>query len=127
MDRQAGAPSFFAEIDPPRLRRPMESDSYIVLATANKDHLAQHTGYCVACLGHVTDVKAWIDKGKTAICPHCSIDAVVPANLILDKGKIRRRLQILRHWRKRGFGQMGPCRGAQHRWMYTITSLAGVR
>ncbi len=99
----------------------MENDNYIFLATANQRDLEVYPGYCVACLGEVTDVRAWIDddQGKTAICPHCSIDAVVPGNLILDEGKAWRRLEILRCWRRYGFGNMewNKTGRPQHQWM----------
>jgi len=107
----------------------MEHDSYILLATANREDLEQHPGYCVACLGEVTDVKGWIDdeEGKTAICPHCAIDAVVPSNRILDEGKAWRRLQILRHWRRQGFGSLdhNNNRGQQHQWLFRVSAQRG--
>lgn len=86
----------------------MEDDDYMPLVTANQVHLRQHPGICVACLREIVanGVKRWIDDtdGKTAICPHCAVDAVVPLHRIQDDGKPWRRLQILRHWRRIGFG-----------------------
>lgn len=108
----------------------MEEDDYILLATANRADLEQYRGYCVACLGEVKDVKGWIDdeQGQTAICPHCGIDAVVPANRIRDEGKKWRRLQILRHWRRVGFGNMDHNYHThafyvepQHQWMFHVS------
>lgn len=86
----------------------MEHDSYMPLATANQEHLERHPGVCVACLQQIAanGVQHWIDDadGKTAICPHCGIDAVVPLHQIQDEGKPERRMQILQHWRRIGFG-----------------------
>jgi len=35
---------------------------------------------CYFCLGSFSsaDVVEWADQGKTALCPHCDIDALVP-------------------------------------------------
>ena len=87
----------------------MENDDYMPLATANQADLALHPGVCIACFGEiaVNGVKGWIDDagGQTAICPHCGVDAVVPLHRIQDDGKPWRRMQILRHWRRVGFGE----------------------
>ena len=100
-------------------------DSYIELATCNREALEAHPGYCVCCLGKVVQVRRWIsdEGGDTAICPHCGIDAVVPAALIKDGGSAARRLCILRHWQKIGFGTVGskePLRiRPEHSWFAT--------
>lgn len=53
---------------------------------------------CFYCLG-VSDparIKEWVDRGQTALCPRCSIDAVLPGSeveLTLDM------LQAMKaHW-----------------------------
>lgn len=36
--------------------------------------------YCLYCEQRFmyTHIEKWVDEGKTAICPHCDVDAVVP-------------------------------------------------
>jgi hypothetical protein len=83
--------------------------SYMALCTANEDELRKGTmGYCVCCLREVYQVLKWIDdqEGRTAICPHCAIDAVVPESWIEDGGDPRRRLEMLREWHVCGFGEL---------------------
>ena len=35
---------------------------------------------CFYCqkIYHPSEIKEWCDEGKTAICPHCGIDSVLP-------------------------------------------------
>ena len=83
----------------------MEDDSYLPRATSNEAHLRGCKGYCVACWGEVTHVRAWItekDGGRTAQCPFCSIDVVVPESLIDDGGNPQRRVAILSAWGRQG-------------------------
>lgn len=38
---------------------------------------------CFYCLqtSHVSEVKEWIDKEDTALCPQCGIDSILPGTL----------------------------------------------
>ena len=45
---------------------------------------------CFSCSSkfHPDKIERWCDKGRTAICPHCGIDAVLPGDFssaILDE------------------------------------------
>ena len=49
------------------------------MAFNNRDRLTRHCG-CYACgsIFEVTAITEWTDSGKTAICPTCSCDSVLP-------------------------------------------------
>ena len=92
----------------------------MTFATANEMDLTHNVGYCVACLGEIEvhGVRRWIDDagGRTALCPHCGIDAVVPLNHMPSNP--RQREQLLRQWREQGFGDMALELGLpQHQWI----------
>jgi len=66
------------------------------------------TGYCLRCSATVDLVVEWLDErrtdgyliGRTAICPDCDADAVVPESWIDDKGDPESRRKMLRQWQK---------------------------
>ena len=99
-----GAPDVMAFLPMPP--RTADEEDYMPLCTANENALRHGKGYCVYCLGEVTRVRAWIQDraGKTAICPHCHIDAVIPESWIEDGGDPARRLAMLCQWRAAGVG-----------------------
>lgn len=78
---------------------------YIPLATHNAEALAAvGDAHCVHCCKTypVGDLEEWTDDGTTAICPHCSVDAVIPCT-----GANRASLQWWQecaNWRRDGFG-----------------------
>ena len=39
---------------------------------------------CFCCLRtfNATEVTKWVDTGRTALCPYCAIDSVVPASMV---------------------------------------------
>ncbi len=49
--------------------------------TANRETLmASDCAGCFYCLAvfDPKEITEWIDKGKTALCPHCGIDSLIP-------------------------------------------------
>jgi hypothetical protein len=89
---------------------------YMKFATANRTALEGGPGYCVYCLEEVMRVDRWI-AGGTALCPHCSIDAVVPACHVPSAPQ--QRLEQLLAWRRWGFDTPLPalpswCEGLRH-------------
>ena len=49
--------------------------------------------HCCAEFGH-KKIVAWVDKGKTALCPKCGIDSVIPADVV--RGESLKRMRS--HW-----------------------------
>lgn len=52
-----------------------------VYSSKHKQHVMNSRGVrCYHCLKFCRpqDIKEWVDKGLTALCPFCGIDAVVP-------------------------------------------------
>jgi len=50
-------------------------------ASYHKDILiSEGSGHCFYCLKSfkTNEVTEWIDRGLTALCPHCGIDSVLP-------------------------------------------------
>ncbi len=68
----------------------------IQLSLRNKDFLHTNAG-CYYCLNtfEVKKIKEWTDNGKTALCPFCGVDAVIPDEI--DK-------KILQNYHDQGFG-----------------------
>ena len=56
-------------------------NSAATLSLRNREALAKFTDCgCYQCLRtfETKEIIEWTDSGQTAICPHCSIDAIVP-------------------------------------------------
>ena len=53
---------------------------------------------CFYCIkrSKTKDVKEWIDKQQTALCPKCGIDACIPGRI--EKGLLR---EMYKHWFER--------------------------
>jgi hypothetical protein len=52
-----------------------------ILAMNNKELIKKHpTVSCYQCLKifPTTEIKEWIDKGATALCPFCQCDTIIP-------------------------------------------------
>lgn len=53
---------------------------------------------CFYCLG-LSDpaaIKEWVDKGETALCPRCSIDAVLPGSEVELTAELLQAMKA--HW-----------------------------
>ena len=58
------------------------------LCTANEDDLSNGaSGFCIKCVKKVPTITDWIDDvdGRTAICPLCGEDRIVPASCLPSK------------------------------------------
>ena len=74
------------------------STSYLNRATNNRQAVQQSTEcVCVYCCVkfHPSTIEEWVDDDLTAVCPHCDVDAVVPAPYTDDD---------IRRWHQEGFG-----------------------
>lgn len=87
----------------------MSSDHYLDLSMYN-EHELHNGGYCVACFHPVyhQQVRTWITEehgaARTALCPHCARDAVVPESWI-GEGTV---VEMLVHWHTHAFGDVTP-------------------
>lgn len=81
---------------------------YLTLCTANEDEFLdeQERGVCVYCTHTVEarDIRHWVSDrdGRTALCPMCSVDAVVHV-IHLPMSKHNRYEKIV-EWHNMGFG-----------------------
>lgn len=43
-----------------------------------------HRAHCFYCLKSFSpsEITKWVDRGRTALCPHCGIDSVLPASMV---------------------------------------------
>jgi hypothetical protein len=78
---------------------------YLKHSMNNRHLLKEEGGRCIFCTINVkfSKIEEWLDEQKTAICPHCGIDAVVPMSVLPHEKEESEKL-ILK-WRKLGFGQ----------------------
>jgi len=86
-----------------RLKDAIRVGNHIPFATHHHCKLVKHgSAFCLYCFGQypTRDIKEWTDDNSTAICPECSIDAVVPATAT----HVSRAPQ----YRNNGFGQPFP-------------------
>ena len=79
---------------------------YMKYATANKQAVSDADEWCcIYCLEHgiPADIISYCEdtNGLTCICPYCSIDAVIPRN-VLPSDDIECENK-LREWRQMGF------------------------
>lgn len=53
---------------------------------------------CFHCLKLFTPgaIEEWIDRGWTALCPHCGVDAVLPGTTVTMSVEMLREMQS--HW-----------------------------
>ena len=68
--------------------------------TKNKNALiANDKCGCLFCcdIFASTEIIEWIDKGKTALCPHCGIDSVIPES---NQYELNKELleEMNKHW-----------------------------
>ena len=61
-------------------------------------------GICIYCSEDIKflDIKKWCyekDGGKTAVCPECFVDAIVPESFLPKENKEK----TISYWRKLGF------------------------
>ena len=83
---------------------------YLELSMYN-EHALHNGGYCVACFHqvHHPQVTTWIteeeDAARTALCPHCARDAVVPESW-MGEGTVV--VEMLVHWHTCEFGDVTP-------------------
>ena len=57
--------------------------------------------YCIS-IYFSTEIKEWVDSEKTAICPKCGIDSVVPFDKKVDR-TLEEFAEKLRKWKKESF------------------------
>lgn len=59
--------------------------NYFSLITNNKTKLLEENSCCYCLRNNITkdSIKEWTDWQQTAICPHCSIDSIIPG--VIDK------------------------------------------
>lgn len=59
----------------------MDVENATKLAIYNRDKIGDDTPCgCYFCMRAFkgNEIEEWVDKGDTALCPHCNIDSVVP-------------------------------------------------
>jgi len=64
---------------------------HIFSSSHKKDLKNSETASCFYCLSTfpVDGIEDFTDKGKTAICPVCDIDAVIPGNKNITKEQLK--------------------------------------
>ena len=93
----------------------MSATHYLDLCMYN-EHALHHGGYCVACFHPVchAQVTTWIAEedgaARTALCPHCARDAVVPESWI-EEGMA---VEMLVHWHTESCGDVTPAMMQRH-------------
>jgi len=79
----------------------MSISNAVILSFENKEQIASSDiAGCYLCLQlfDPKEVKDYTDKGKTAICPKCSIDAVIgSSSMKIDKDILK---EIQNYWLK---------------------------
>jgi hypothetical protein len=62
----------------------MDFNTFCKLAFKNKEVLKSSIWagcYCCCSQFNTSDIKEWVDRGETAICPKCGIDSVIPIDI----------------------------------------------
>lgn len=71
----------------------LEADAQSTNNRAALKGSADASCYCCIKSFPSTDIIDWVDYGRTAICPRCGVDAVVPGVVAVEKLQ-----QFNRHW-----------------------------